>query len=357
MEKLSGKTYIPGPEGTSHRVVVDHVRALGFAIADGGLPSNEGAGYVLRRILRRAARHGKRLGIEQPFLFRLIPTLVSLMHEAYPELAAHRTHIATVIKAEEERFAQTLDAGLAQFDKIRAQLRKSGRTAISGEDAFRLFDTCGFPLDLTQVMAREAGLTVDVQGFEKALAEQRRRSREAGKFTDDTNVLEGARDTGPTEFVYGTCEVEAAVRWVSEKQDAMVLDRTPFYTESGGQVDDLGVIENDRVRFVVERMSRKGDTIVHLGHFAKGDGNALAGAQVTARVDILRRRMIMRNHTATHLLHRALRDVLGEHVHQAGSLVEPGRLRFDFTHVKPLSTDELQQVETRVNAHMLLPPE
>jgi len=353
IEKLSGKTYEPGRGGVSHRVAADHVRALGFAIADGACPSNEGAGYVLRRILRRAARHGKLLGIDRPFLYQLVPTLVSVMGEVYPELAASRELIVTVIKSEEEQFAETLEAGLARFERIRAELEKSGRVIISGEDAFKLCDTYGFPLDLTRVMAREEGLTVDEKGFERALACQRERSHQASKFAVDLTVPEECREGGPTELVYGSFATESTVLWVSEKQDAVVLDKTPFYAEAGGQVDDIGVIENDNARFIVERMSKRGDTVFHLGRLEKGGPDDLCGKEVTARINYPRRRMIMRNHTATHLLHRALREVLGDHVRQAGSLVEPERLRFDFSHFKPLTPGEIKEVEEKVNRRIL----
>jgi len=353
VEKISGKPYEPGAAGVSHRVAADHIRALAFAVADGGLPANDGAGYVLRRILRRAVRHGKLLEIDRPFLYELIPALISVMGEVYPELAARRELIVTVIKSEEERFAETLDAGLAQFEKIHARLAKSGGRVISGEDAFRLCDTYGFPLDLTQVMAREEGLTVDEEGFAKAMARQRERSREASKFAVDLTIPQECRETGPTEFIYDHFETKSTVLWISEKQDAVALDKTPFYAEAGGQVDDLGVIENEKARFVVEQMSKKGDTLIHLGHFTKGVADQLCGKRVTARIDLRRRRMIMRNHTATHLLHRALRDVLGDHVHQSGSLVEPERLRFDFSHFKPLEEEEISRVEAQVNRYIL----
>lgn len=353
VERISGKPYEPGPDGMSHRVAADHVRALIFAIADGGLPSNEGAGYVLRRILRRAARHGKLLGIDEPYLYHLVPTLIDLMGDVYPELVARQEHITTVIKSEEERFAETLDAGLAQFERIRAQLKKTGGTVIPGTDAFKLFDTYGFPLDLTEVIAREEGLTVDAEGCRQALAEQQKRSRQASKFAVDLTVPPECREAGPTEFIGDQSEVEATVLWVSEEQGAVVLNRTPFYTEAGGQVDDIGMIENESCRFIVERMNKKGDTIFHLGHFERGNAAELCGQTVTARIDLPRRRKIRRNHTATHLLHRALRDTLGDQVHQAGSLVEPDRLRFDFSHFKPLGPAEIRNVENQVNAFIL----
>jgi alanyl-tRNA synthetase len=353
VEKLSGITYTPGAGGMSHRVAADHIRALGFAIADGGLPSNDGAGYVLRRILRRAARHGKVLGLEKPYLYQLVPPLVKLMGPVYPDLSARQEHITTVIKSEEERFAETLDAGLAQFERIREQLKKSNTNVISGKDVFKLFDTYGFPLDLTEVMAREEGLTVDLAGYQAALDEQRTRSRQASTFAVDLTVPQECREAGPTEFVYDSFEITATVLWASDQQGAVVLDRTPFYAESGGQVDDLGVIECENCRFVIEHMNKRGDTVFHLGRFELGDAAELCGKTVIARIDERRRRSIMRNHTATHLLHRALRDVLGEHVHQAGSLVEPERLRFDFSHFKPPEPDELLRVEQQVNAHIL----
>ncbi len=350
---IARKAYEPGPFCVSHRVAADHVRALSFAIADGGLPANDGPGYVLRRILRRAARHGKLLGIDGPYLYRLVPTLVEMMQDQYPELTNRQQHIVTVIRSEEERFAETLDAGLSQFERIREKLARRGSTVIPGEDAFRLFDTFGFPLDLTEVMAEEAGLTVDVEGCRQALAEQRERSRKASQFAADLSVPEECREAGPTQVDNTAFELKTHVIWVGEDQSALVLDRTPFYIEAGGQVDDTGTIENDAVRFEVERLERKGDTIFHFGKFTKGNGDDLCGQQVTVRIDLPRRQMIARNHTATHLLHRALRSVLGDHVQQAGSLVEPDRLRFDFSHYQRLTGEELGMIERDVNKHIL----
>jgi len=353
VERISSRPYEPGPNGMSHRVAADHVRALAFAISDGGLPANEGAGYVLRRILRRAARHGKLLGLDKPYLYRLVPALVEVMGDVYPDLHSRQKHIVTVIKSEEERFAETLDAGLAQFERIRAQLKKAGDTVIPGKEAFKLFDTYGFPLDLTEVMAREEGLNIDLAGYQQALDAQRTRSRQASTFTADLTVPRECRDAGPTEFIYNPCEIQAVVLWASDQQAAVVLDRTPFYTEAGGQVDDLGVVECDTCRFIVERMEKRGDTIFHVGRFARGTAAEICGKTVTARIDERRRRRIMRNHTATHLLHRALRDILGDHVHQAGSLVEADRLRFDFTHFQPLEPQEIRRVEDQINTHIL----
>ncbi len=353
VEKISGKSYEPGPAGTSHRVAADHIRALGFAIADGGLPANEGAGYVLRRILRRAVRHGKLLGIDEPFMYKIVPVLTSVMGEAYPELVSRQDHVITVIKSEEERFAETLDAGLAQFDRIRGKLKKTGGKVIPGEDAFKLFDTYGFPLDLTEVMAAEEGLTVDHTGFDRALTVQRERSRKASKFTVDLTVPSECSEAGPTEFEYDGFAIEARIVWIADDGGTIVLDRTPFYAEAGGQVDDLGVIENDNCRFIVEKMMKKGDALFHLGRLERGDPAVLCGKAVTARIDSLRRRRIMRNHTATHMLHRALRDILGDHVQQAGSLVDPNRLRFDFSHFKPMTPEEITKVESQINRYIL----
>ncbi len=351
--KIAGRPYESGPACVSHRVAADHVRALSFAVADGGLPSNDGPGYVLRRILRRASRHGKLLGIEGPYLYQLVPTLVGMMPDQYPELSQRQQHIETVIRAEEERFAETLDAGLAQFDRIREKLEKHGSTVIPGEDAFRLFDTYGFPLDLTEVLAQESGLTVDVEGCRQALAEQRERSRKASQFAADLSVPEECREAGATQVDHTTFELKAKVIWIGEDHTAIVLDRTPFYVESGGQVDDTGVIENDSVRFEVNRLEKKGDTIFHFGEFKRGDGDSLCNQEVTVRINLPRRQMIARNHTATHLLHRALRSVLGDHVQQSGSLVEPDRLRFDFSHFKPMTREELEAVERDVNVQIL----
>ncbi len=346
----SGVPYDRGARGVPHRVCADHLRALVFAIADGGMPGNEGAGYVLRRILRRAARHGKTLGYQGPFLYRFVDRVIEIMGAAYPELSPRRDHVTHVIESEESRFAETLDAGLARFETAKNAAQNG---IIAGEEAFRLYDTFGFPLDLTEVLAREAGLQVDTEGFEKALAGQRDRSRAQTAFRDQT--ASAASGLGlESQFVYDTIQLEATLLWASEDQTALVLDQTPFYAESGGQIDDHGQItDGDQLIFTVERMEKVGKAIVHHGHVTKGDPSAWVDRSVTATVDEPRRRMIQRNHTATHLLHKALRTVLGPHAQQAGSLVAPDHLRFDFSHTGPMTDGQIEEVERIVNREIL----
>ncbi|MEW5876019.1 MAG: alanine--tRNA ligase [Candidatus Zixiibacteriota bacterium] len=346
----SGIAYDRGPAGVPHRVCADHLRGLVFTIADGGMPGNEGAGYVLRRILRRAARLGKSLGYHGPFLHRFVDVVIKIMGGAYPELHQRRNHVVHVIESEESRFAETLDAGLARFDTARQAARHG---VIAGEEAFRLYDTFGFPLDLTEVLAREAGLTVDVAGFQRALEEQRERSRAQTGFRDQT-VSKAAGLDIESAFIYDATTLEATLLWASDDGTAVALDRTPFYSESGGQIDDKGEIRSgDDFIFAVESMEKVDKAIVHHGRVAKGRAKDWIGKEVTASVDRARRRMIQRNHTATHLLHKALRTVLGPHAQQAGSLVAPDRLRFDFSHSGPMSAEEIERVERMVNEAVL----
>ncbi|MDZ7379197.1 MAG: alanine--tRNA ligase, partial [candidate division KSB1 bacterium] len=345
----TGKSYSGGndEQAVAFRVIADHVRALSFAIADGALPSNEGRGYVLRRLLRRAARFGRVLEMHEPFIFTLVAPLVDMMGEAYPELRARHQHIARVIRAEEENFSRTLDRGLAEFEKRVEQLLAEGQKVLPGEDAFRLHDTYGFPLDLTQLLARERGLAVDVEGFNAAMEEQRSRSRAAAAEAGVVIPELAGLPSGGSRFV-GYETLSAQTRVVYADAERVVLETTPFYAESGGQVGDTGWIAGQRTRFRVENTVRSGDHIVHLGHWEQGAPFA-AGDEVEARVDEERRRATERNHTATHLLHKALRTVLGDHAHQAGSLVHPDYLRFDFNHFEKLSAAELEQIEEMVN--------
>lgn len=346
----SGVPYDRGKAGIPHRVCADHLRALAFTIADGGMPGNEGAGYVLRRILRRAARHGTSLGYHGPFMHRFADVIVENMGDAYPELNKRRDHLLHVIEAEESRFAETLDAGLARFETARQAARNG---VIPGDEAFRLYDTYGFPLDLTEVLARETGMTVDAAGFQRALEAQRERSRAQTAFRDQT-VSKAAGVGIESVFVYDSTSLDATLLWLSEDQKALVLDRTPFYSESGGQIDDTGEIRGGTsFVFQVEYMEKVDRTIVHHGRIVKGTPADLIGKQVTAIVDRPRRRMIQRNHTATHLLHKALRAVLGPHAQQAGSLVAPDRLRFDFSHTGPMTPEEIERVERMVNEAIL----
>jgi alanyl-tRNA synthetase len=352
IEDISGISYkfseiIPIRVLQSFRVVADHIRALCFAIADGAIPSNEGQGYVLRRILRRAARHGRLLGLHKPFIYRLSSVVVDLMGKVYPELVAKKEHVALVIKSEEERFEETLDLGLELFEKVAEKVLKSKENVIPGEDVFRLYDTYGFPLDLTQVMAQEKGLSIDLKGFEKLLEEQRERSRAVVQAIPSDAVI--FDKVGKSDFVgYEKTEEEAQVL-ASPSKNMLILDHTPFYSESGGQIGDSGVIYSDNFEFKVEDTKKEGDAIIHIGKVTKGKIEDVLNKKVFAKVDIERRNSIKRNHTATHLLHKALRETLGEHVHQSGSLVAPDRLRFDFTHFKALDQAEVDRVEHLVN--------
>ena len=335
------------PRDESFRVIADHIRALSFAIADGAIPSNEGQGYVVRRILRRAARHGRLLGLHKPFIYQLSSVVVDLMGKIYPELQAKSEHVALVIKSEEERFEETLDLGLDVFEKVTKKVSKEGGDTIPGEEVFKLSDTYGFPLDLIQVMAREKGFSVDVSGFEKFLEGQRERSRAASTSLAGDITLVSCKDK--SDFVgYEKVEEEATVLDPSN-EDILILDHTPFYAEAGGQVGDTGRIFSEGFEFQVENTKKQGDTIYHLGRVVKGKVQGVLNKKVTAKVDIDRRNAIKRNHTATHLLHKALRETLGGHVNQSGSLVAPDRLRFDFTHFKALDEAELEKVEYLVN--------
>ena len=327
------------------RVIADHVRTLAFAIADGVLPSNEGRGYVLRRILRRAARFGRSLGMHEPFIFRLVETVVREMRVAFPEVKEKSDHITRVIRSEEEGFGKTLDRGLEIFEAM----QKKGH--ISGTDAFQLYDTYGFPIDLTRLMAAEKGIEVDEEGFEAQMAEQQERSRLAASFHFQVSEPE-VTHIPKSKFVgYETLTSDSRIVGQSE-QDGMLnlyLDITPFYAESGGQVGDKGEIVGEGVRFEVETTFKAGEAIVHRGRLCDGQVEELKGMEVNARVDAEIRLNTARNHTATHLMHRALRQVLGDHVHQAGSLVAPNRLRFDFTHFEGVTPTQLDDIVGIVN--------
>lgn len=345
-----------------YRAVADHSRAIAFLIADGVLPGNTGRSYVLRRILRRAAYQGRSIGFERPFLAETVATVIAEMGAAYPELLQRREFILETTDSEEQQFLRTLAGGITRLGAIIDEVQARDATVVPGSEAFTLKDTYGFPLDLTEKIAAERGLSVDVAGFEAALEEQRARSRAATQFKRgvDADVWVD-RDLPASEFTgYHTTSGSAQVlALVVESDDVsaaqagqavqVVLDRTPFYAESGGQVGDTGVIEGPQGQVVVEDTLRPvPGLIVHYGRVTTG--SISRGETVTAQVDAQRRDDIKRNHTATHLLHRALRDVLGEHAAQAGSLVAPDRLRFDFTHTSALSPEQLREVERRVNA-------
>ena len=329
------------------RVIADHVRALTFAIADGALPANDRAGYVLRRILRRAARYGRQLNQHEPFIFKLTSTVADLLGSSYPEIVAKSAHISMVIESEEESFGRTLDRGLDIFERL------SQKNEISGADAFRLYDTFGFPLDLTELMARERGLDVDVDGFQVELENQRQRARKAGRT--QFSATEGVADVleaDHSDFLgYDELQTESEVVFSGSDAEGnlqIFLDRTPFYAESGGQVGDQGVIEgSDFSLEVLDTIKGRGG-IMHVGCLLSGDVASIRGS-VRARVDAGRRLDGARHHTSTHLLHEALRRILGTHVAQMGSLVAPERLRFDFSHFNPIDASQLEEIESMVN--------
>jgi alanyl-tRNA synthetase len=346
----TGRPYAEEQDRVAMRVIADHVRMLSFAIADGAIPGNDGRGYVLRRILRRAARFGRTLGMREPFIYAVAPAVERSMGDVFPEIAAQQAHIQKVIRAEEESFNTTLDRGLEIFASVLDRLGTAKE--FPGEAAFKLYDTFGFPLDLTQVMAAERGLGVDTRRFDVLMEEQRIRARQ-GDLSKPLLAAQPGRDAfasfSPSTFVgYETLETRSVLENVADGR-FISLDRTPFYVRSGGQVDDTGVIEGDG--FVAEVIaSEKEDTrIIHEIKLTGGSLPAARGLQVTARVDRERRANIQRNHSATHLVHEALRRVLGTHVHQQGSLVAPDHLRFDFPHFAKVTPEEIRGIEDIVN--------
>ena len=330
------------------QVISDHVRALSFTIADGAMPSNEGRGYVLRRILRRASRYARQLEQHEPFIHQLVGVICETMGHAFPELVSKREHIDLVIRSEEEGFGKTLDRGLDIFARF------ASKGQITGSDAFQLYDTYGFPLDLTELMAREQGVpVVEPEAFDFELEAQRTRARQAtgSKFKATEGVGDAVEGEHSLFVGYDELQVEAKVvnaETDEEGQLRLYLDRTPFYAESGGQVGDCGRIEGDGFAIAVESVQKARGGIVHIGRLTEGEFEAVEGG-VVARVDRVARDDIARNHTATHLLHESLRQTLGEHVGQMGSLVMTGRLRFDFSHFAALEPEQLREIEERVN--------
>ena len=343
----------------SARVIADHIRSCAFLITDGVIPSNEGRGYVLRRIIRRAARHGSKLGFNEPFFHRLVEPLAGLMGEAFPELLDAREFVEKTLKQEELRFAETLEQGLRHLEDIIDALSGS---EIGGTDVFKLYDTYGFPVDLTGDIARERGLTLDMPGFDQAMAEQRKRARSASKFELNTEDGGAGLDL-ETQFTgYDVAEGDSNVVAIFRdgataneinigEEAGIVLDSTPFYAESGGQVGDRGKLVADGMVFEVRDTQKQGDAHIHLGELVQG--SLAVGQSVRSRINIIERADIVRNHSATHLLHAALRQVLGKHVTQKGSLVAADRLRFDFSHPDGLSEEELAKIENLVNSVIL----
>ena len=350
----------------SLRVITDHIRSATFMICDGILPSNEGRGYVLRRLLRRAARHGKLLGVNDPFLYQVVDTVIHENEGQYPDLREKQTYITKVIRTEEENFGRTIDGGMKIFSDLLAEHKQKLEKIFSGADAFRLYDTFGFPIDLTMEMAADEGLSVDEGAFQKLMKEQKERAREARKALGDLGWagVEFGKDVPATEFVgYDHSECDAKIVAIVADEElrdevaagaeaVVVLDHSPFYAEMGGQVADHGTITADGVVFTVADVQKnKGGKFMHYGRLAQGVLHV--GDTVHAAIDMERRKAIQRAHSTTHLLDTALKKVLGDHVHQAGSLVEPDRLRFDFTHFEAISPEELRQVEELVNDAIL----
>ena len=350
----------------SLRVITDHIRAATFMICDGILPSNEGRGYVLRRLLRRAARHGKLLGVNDPFLYQVVDTVIHENECQYADLREKQTYITKVIRTEEESFARTIDGGMRIFSEMLTEHQAKGETVFSGADAFKLYDTFGFPIDLTAEMAADEGLTVDEEAFRKLMREQKERAREARKALGDLGWagVEFGKEVPSTEFVgYDltacnatvvalVCDDELCGQMEAGSDGIVVLDKTPFYAEMGGQVGDHGVITAKGMTFTVTDVQKnKGGKFMHYGHVA--EGVVKVGDTVQPAIDVQRRKAICRAHSTTHLLDAALKKVLGDHVHQAGSLVEPDRLRFDFTHFEAITPEQVHQIEWLVNDAIL----
>ena len=366
--EITGASYGQSREkDVSLRVITDHIRSASFMICDGVLPSNEGRGYVLRRLLRRAARHGKLLGVNRPFLYEVVDTVVHENEGHYPELRERQAYITKVIRTEEENFAKTIDGGMKIFTELLNAHKEKGETVFSGADAFKLYDTYGFPIDLTVEMVEDEGMTLDRKAFDHEMQEQKTRAREARKALGDLGWagVEFGKDIPSTEFVgYDhdsvddakvvalVVEGEQAEAMMSGVEGIIVLDKTPFYAEMGGQIGDTGVIRCGEAVFeVTDVQKNKGDKFMHTGKVIHGSFQL--GDTVTASIDVERRMAIRRGHTATHLLDAALKAVLGDHVHQAGSLVEPDRLRFDFTHFESITPEQLLAVDTFVNDAIL----
>ncbi len=369
---LSGLTYTGGDsaQDVAFRLIADHIRAITMSVADGVLPSNEGRGYVIRRILRRAMLRGQNvLGFERPFLADVADAVVETLGDVYVELRERRDYILRTVQSEEERFRQTIQIGSQRLMEMLESPEVRQRGVLAGEQAFMLYDTYGFPLELTQEVAQEQGVQVDVEGFKQAMEAQRQRAREASGIASQLFAIAGDAATElqkslpPTKFLgYWQHEAEAKVlavirqgepaTFASEGEEVeIILDQTPFYAESGGQVGDTGWIQGEHFAFEVRDTQKVGDLILHIGTVTRG--RVEVDSAVTARIDSQRRWHIMRNHTATHLLHAALRQVLGSHVHQAGSLVAPDRLRFDFTHTSAMTDAEIAEVERLVNQRIL----
>ena len=367
---LTDREYSDGDGGVPHRVIADHSRCLTFAIGDGVMPSNEGRGYVIRRLLRRAVLYGKRLGQDQPFIYKIVDKVIDLLGDTFPDVRPRQDFVQRIVEGEERQFHHTLDRGLDLLDASLESLKSSKRSVLAGDRAFELYDTFGFPLDLTRILTKERGVSVDEQGFTESMSRQRERSRANWKAAGGTDkgqeiYAEILSESGKTEFlgydhhsaesiIVALIQANELVSGVTEGDDvSVVLNRTPFYGESGGQIGDAGTIEGRGATLEVVTTSKPSpDLFLHKCRVVEGE--ITAAASVEARIDANRRVHIAASHTATHILHSALRNVLGDHVGQAGSLVEPGRLRFDFTHFEAVSSDLLHDIETYINEKIRL---
>ncbi|MBY0096275.1 alanine--tRNA ligase [Mesobacillus maritimus] len=362
-EEISGEKYrVTNDKDTAFKVIADHIRTVAFAVGDGALPSNEGRGYVLRRLLRRAVRYAKKLNINRPFMFELVPVVGEIMQDFYPQVKEKEAFIAKVIKNEEDRFHETLHEGLAILSELIKNEKAKGSDTVQGADIFRLYDTYGFPVELTEEYAADEGMKVDHQGFEQEMELQRERARSARQDVGSMQVQGGILGdiTTASKFVgYDSLETQSKVvsiikdgqlteQVTAGEEFYFILDETPFYAESGGQIADKGTIEADGLKVAVKDV-QKAPNGQNLHHAVVETGTLKQDASVTAKVDGSNRSQIIKNHTATHLLHQALKDVLGTHVNQAGSLVEPDRLRFDFSHFGQITEEELEKIEAIVN--------
>ncbi|MCK4027957.1 alanine--tRNA ligase [Streptococcus suis] len=361
VEKISGKTYDQDGDNMSFKVIADHIRALSFAIGDGALPGNEGRGYVLRRLLRRASMHGQRLGITEPFLYKLVETVGNIMESYYPEVLEKRTFIEKIVKSEEESFARTIHTGSQFAEQLMDKLAAEGKSEIDGRDIFKLYDTYGFQVELTEELAEHRGMTLDIAGFEAAMKEQQDRARasvvKGGSMGMQNETL--AAITEESAFVYGQTALEASLsvivadnertEAVSEGQALLVFDQTPFYAEMGGQVADHGFVKNaagDIVATVIDVQKAPNGQPLHTVELS---ASISVGQTYTLEIETKRRKGVEKNHTATHLLHAALHNIIGEHATQAGSLNEQDFLRFDFTHFEAVTAEELRRIEEEVN--------
>jgi alanyl-tRNA synthetase len=351
--EITAKPYNTAKDKSPYLVIADHVRMLTMSIADGGFPSNEGRGYVMRRILRRAARYGRKLEMHEPFIYKIVDSVVDVLGDVFPEIKTKKEHVKKVIRSEEEHFNRTLDRGLDIFEKIKSELKLNKQDVIPGNDIFKLYDTYGFPMDLTRVLAEESGMQIDEKGFEKEMHKQKQRARDTAKFnavainSKDWIVVAEGKSSHFVGYMEDSIETHVMKYQIHDDRLNIVLKETPFYAESGGQVGDTGTIAFDGFDIKVIDTQKDGEEIIHI---CENPANfEIKNDRVVATVESQIRRLTEKNHTATHLLHAALRQILGKHVEQRGSLVEADRLRFDFTHMEKVKDNEIAEIEHLVN--------